>query len=186
MLHYGFITIRRINLFNFGVRIFVKNDVMKKILLLFFVLYLSICYTSAQKGEMSVGVNMGYYCDMNKITKPKEDYHNGFGIGFRFHYYTSDHFRILPAINFVDKGVDFNLNCNYLIPVHTKLSLYPLTGIKYAHYESLDSWGLNYGAGIQYDLNNNFLFNFEYQGTFFLSEAGKPQGFFSLGVGYKF
>ena len=133
---------------------------MKKIcvftLMLFFT---SIMF--AQKGEKSIGLDLGY----NTTTENT-------GIGLRFQYNLENRFRIAPSFNYFfenndHSGLEANLDAHYLFPLTHGLVMYPVVGLNYSNIDwdgdEDGGFGINLGMGIQFPISKQISFGTEYK-----------------------
>jgi len=148
---------------------------MRKVL--FFVLIGVICMNAyAQKGDKSIGVNLGYGTEIKSIA-----------IGAKFNYNISDPIRLSPSFNYFLKkdGLsewEINTDLHYLFPIAENFTIYPLAGLTLTGWKMsgnsdfddfLNEWGeyldeddyngdsstttkfgVNLGGGIGYQLTN--------------------------------
>lgn len=149
---------------------------------------LMACTVNAQeKGEMRIGAQMNYGLH--------SDYKNP-GLGVRYQYCITDHFRIEPSANFFFKKDnmtmwDLNFNLHYVFQLAPKFNIYPLGGLTllgadYDFHDYSDSdtqFGINLGGGVEYWLTHNFGFNGEVKYQFV---DGWDRPVISAGVMYKF
>ncbi len=165
---------------------------------------LSICVAL-----ISMGVNaQEYYEDVNEgpvagdwaiglnIDMGFGDSFVNFGITPKIQYYVTSAFR--PEVSFdyfIEKDNwsiwDINVNFHYLIHMKYGLYVYPVLGatFQHNHFSYLGSsnnegrFGLNAGAGFQYDITPELYANLEmkYQ---YVKDYGR--GIFQLGIGYRF
>ncbi len=167
---------------------------MKKLFLTMCIALVSVV-AFAQKGEKAVGVNLSYGTEISNL-----------GIGVKGQYGLTDAIRLEAGFDyFLEKDGaklwDINVNAHYLFPIAEKIKVYPLAGLTYANcsvgevivYDELGresttsssdgKFGVNLGAGAQYDVNEKWAVNFEakYQ---LISDFN--QAVFGLGVSYKF
>lgn len=157
----------------------------------------------AQKGEKAIGLGLSYGTE---ISNPGIGVFGQYNISDAFRAEASfDYFLKKDDLSMWD----VNINVHYLIPIANKIKAYPLAGLSFTNwksefsidYEPCDeyhqyftdddlegSWseskfGLNLGAGLQYDLNEQFAIKAEakYQ---LISDF--DQAVFNIGVAYKF
>lgn len=136
---------------------------MRKTCVLLLTLIITTLGVSAQK-ENSAGISFGY-----------GSYVKGAGIGFRYQRMLNEHFRIAPAFAYYFKsndrlGWETNIDVHYLIDIpatEDKCKIYPMVGatilsIGYRDHSedrynySKNKFGGDIGAGIQYELFENF------------------------------
>ena len=117
------------------------------------------------------------FCVSNEINAQKEkSFGVSAGIGFsdeidfakvgvEFNMDINEHFRFSPSADFYlssSSCVSLNGDFSYLIKSSEKFEIFPIVGVAYITDEfdlSFDRVGLNVGAGVQYDLSNNFALN---------------------------
>ena len=135
---------------------------MKKIFLLFSMALLSLTASAydydyepeAEGGDWAVGLNI------NQGT-PNPVFNAG--LGGKIQFYASRAFRLEASFNgfFKHKGVaywDTNLNAHLVLYMKKRFSIYPLLGatVMYGHYIDHGlGFGINIGAGLQYDITEN-------------------------------
>lgn len=123
---------------------------------------------SAQKGDIAAGLNLSYGTEINFM-----------GIGAKGQYGITDAIRTEASFDYFLKkdGLsmwDVNLNVHYLFPLTEKLKVYPLAGFTFTNWTmtwgeeeyywddfSESYFGLNLGAGLQYDLTDKLALNVE-------------------------
>ena len=125
----------------------------------------------AQKGETSIGLNLGYGTDSKNLA-----------IGARFNYCLTDHIRLAPSFNYFLKkdglsALEVNADVHYLLNITDRINVYPLVGLTYTNWEFSDRFsigdeyidvnssatriGVNVGAGIGYNLSKHLMLGFE-------------------------
>ncbi len=153
---------------------------MKKLTVLLIALFIAVAGASAQKGEKSIGMNLGYGTEIERL-----------GLGARFQYGLTDMIRIAPDLTyfFSNNGVDLwdiNINFHFLFPVE-KVKLYPLTGFIIStvngKHDSESRLGVNIGGGIQCDLTPELMFNGELK---YGIVKDFDQAVISMGIAYRF
>ena len=161
---------------------------MKKLVVLFSMMFFIMGSALAQKGIQAGGVHLTYGTEIES-----------FGIGVKYQYNITDNIRLEPSMNyfFENHGVDqFDLNANahYLFPMASNVRVYPLAGLTFARWDFGDvdggmfssdvtRLGVNLGGGAECDITNNLMLNFElkYQ---FVSDF--DQAVFNIGIAYMF
>ena len=126
---------------------------MKKFTLLIVCLIASMATTFAQRcGDKSVVFKLNYASDTS------------FGIGTRFQYNITDQIRVEPEFNYYFEHDyvsfwDMGVNAAYLFPIASDVTLYPLAGIGYAHFDGNGCDGCSdgrfqakFGAGAEFQL----------------------------------
>ena len=155
---------------------------MKKYLAILMMMLVSTA-TFAEEGDKWLGVNLNYGFS--------SEYKN-FGIGGKFQYEIKQNLRLEAAANYFfsrsvggDYGdlrtwmLDANVNAHYLIHLSEKLRVYPILGPSFLFAKASDKdggvtdhftgsrvrLGVNIGAGIEYQLNDQLKLNadFKYQ-----------------------
>ncbi len=157
---------------------------MKKVLLSIILVTLSLG-AYAQKGTAVILPKIGYQTEAER-----------FLIGVEGRYSITNNIRLAPGISVLFPndhvtGLDVDVNVHYLIPIEGGFAFYPLVGgamlnNRFSHSGVSDSWtdfGLNIGAGVQYDIMSNGYLNFEFKYT--IKEHTDP-AYFTLGYGIKF
>lgn len=161
----------------------------------------------AQKGEQRVGLNLNYGTEIANVGLGAK-YQYGLTDAIRLEGGFDYFFKKDGASMW-----DININAHYLFPFADKFAAYPLVGLTYTNWGldyavgyDMDSnsstgnmWGMdeeiasgkvhesrfgvNLGAGIQYDITDNWAANFEikYQ---LIGDFG--QAVFGIGAAYKF
>ena len=163
---------------------------MKKLFILACMLVLFVCGAHAQQGKQAFGFHLGYGTEIESV-----------GIGVKYQYNILDALRLEPSVDYFFKndGVDmfdFNVNAHYLFPVASGARLYPLFGLTYTNWhwdlgeiDGMDlsgnkgKFGANLGAGAEFDLNSQWMINFEIK---YQIISDFDQGVFNIGVDYKF
>lgn len=168
-----------------------------------------LCASAQEKGDMAVGLNLGVAPSLESGRSL-----TNFGIGAKFQYNVTNPIRVEADLDywFKAKGMDvfdITANVHYLFNVGSKLTVYPLVGIGYAHsggsitggdYEydydlsrSSDNDGedgsssskflFNVGAGVEYPIANNLSVGAEIKYQYIKDFSRLP---ISIGVAYKF
>ena len=156
---------------------------MKKLIVLFSMMFFIMGSAFAQKGIQAAGVHLSYGTEIES-----------FGIGVKYQYNITDNIRLEPSMNyfFENNGVDmFDLNANahYLFPMASNIRVYPLAGLTFASWDAgkgvdnITRLGVNLGGGAEFDIADNLMLNFElkYQ---FVSDL--DQAVFNVGIAYMF
>jgi outer membrane protein X len=161
---------------------FKKSRIMKKLIVLFSMMFFIMGSAFAQKGIQAAGVHLTYGTGIES-----------FGIGVKYQYNITDNIRLEPSMSyfFEDHGVDqFDLNANahYLIPMASNIRIYPLAGLTFARWDYVSAGdvtrlGVNLGGGAEMDITDKLMLNFElkYQ---FVSDL--DQAIFNVGLAYMF
>ncbi|WP_455674611.1 porin family protein [Phocaeicola sp.] len=159
---------------------------MKKLIILAGMLVLMACSAFAQQGKQAFGFHLGYGTEIESV-----------GIGLKYQYNLTDQIRLEPSADYYFKNdglsmFDINLNAHYLCPVSSSARLYPIFGFTYTNWNwdldggydlSKSKFGVNLGAGAEFDLNANWMMNFEIK---YQIISDWDQGVFNLGFAYKF
>ncbi len=141
-----------------------------KTLALALALVAGINTASADEGTHGIGVTFGYGVGSHDM--------NNLGLGIRYNYMLSDNLRIEPSFMYYFDTDDFrekdlSLNLHYLFNMSDdKLHFYPIFGVtsifgkeveklaegskKEFETDSFFRLGCNLGAGLQYDLTDDF------------------------------
>lgn len=148
---------------------------MKKTILSILMLTTTFCLF-AQKGKNSLQLNVGYGSKIETI-----------GGGVQFNLAMSKKMEFAPSINlFAEKdGVsvkEVNFDLHYLIPIGSKVKVYPLFGFSLAEW-SETSAGVNYGVGARYPLIDKFDLGVQYKKN--AVSNGQSQYVSFLTIGYK-
>lgn len=162
---------------------------MKKLIVLFSMMFFIMGSAFAQKGIQGAGVHLSYGTEIES-----------FGIGVKYQYNITNNIRLEPSMNyfFKNNGIDqfdINANVHYLLPMASNVRLYPLAGLTFARWDlksplgsiGLDDdvtrLGLNVGGGAEMDITDKLILNFElkYQ---FVSDF--DQAIFNVGIAYMF
>lgn len=170
---------------------------MKKLMMLFCVALMSVGasaqeyyeeeYEGAQAGDWVIGLDLGMGFG---------DSYVNFGLMPKVQYYVTDAFR--PEVSFdyfIQKDHlsvwDININLHYLFHMKYGIYIYPILGATFQHThfseggvtENEGRFGLNAGAGMQYDITPNLYCNLEmrYQ---YVKDFGR--GILQIGIGYRF
>ena len=144
----------------------------------------------AQQGKQAIGGNLSYGTEIESV-----------GIGLKYQYNITDQIRIEPSMNYFFKNdglsmFDINANIHYLFPIASNISLYPLAGFTYTNWHldlgkagdydvsgSDGKFGVNLGAGMEFDLDKNWSLNFDIK---YQLISDLDQAVFNLGVAYNF
>ena len=153
---------------------------MKKLIVLFSMMFFIMGSAFAQKGIQAAGVHLSYGTEIES-----------FGIGVKYQYNITNNIRLEPSMNysFENNGVDqfdINANAHYLFPIASNVRLYPLAGLTFARWDLGDAvtrLGVNAGVGAEMDITDKLMLNFElkYQ---FVSDL--DQTMFNIGLDYIF
>ena len=154
---------------------------MKKLIVLFSMMFFIMGSAFAQKGIQAAGVHLSYGTEIESL-----------GIGVKYQYNFTDNLRFEPSVNyfFENNGVDmFDLNANvhYLCPMASNIRVYPLAGLTFSSWDAGKSFdnvtrlGVNLGGGAEMDITDKLMLNFElkYQ---FVSDL--DQAMFNVGIAY--
>ena len=161
---------------------------MKKLVVLFSMMFFIMGSALAQKGIQAGGVHLTYGTEIES-----------FGIGVKYQYNITDNIRLEPSMNyfFENHGVDqFDLNANahYLFPMASNVRVYPLAGLTFARWSfpqliggkfSNDATrlGINIGGGAEMDITDKLMLNFELK---YQLVNDFDQAIFNLGIAYMF
>ncbi len=120
-------------------------------------IFVSLCIAlgaSAVELPMAVGATYNYSSEYNQH-----------GLGVKLQAGLGHNLRLEPELiySFEHKNVStlhVNLNLQYIVPVGGGFDLYPFAGLSYSHWNYIgpdnDRVGVNLGAGLEYDLGNNW------------------------------
>jgi hypothetical protein len=124
------------------------------------------------------------------------------GVNLRAYYGPNEQFCFGPEVSFFPYSdvseeeevsiIDLNFNAHYIFEVGERIGIYPLSGINHSIEntrliedtqvkENINAFGINYGAGIHYNLNKLFVFT-EYKGI--IGELNAP--FITAGIIFNF
>ena len=156
---------------------------MKKLVVLFSMMFFIMGSAFAQKGIQAAGVHLSYGTEIES-----------FGIGVKYQYNITDNIRLEPSMNyfFENNGVDmFDLNANahYLFPMASNIRVYPLAGLTFASWDAgkgvdnITRLGVNLGGGAEFDIADNLMLNFELKDQFV---SDLDQAVFNVGIAYMF
>ena len=161
---------------------------MKKLIVLFSMMFFIMGSAFAQKGIQAASVHLSYGTEIES-----------FGIGIKYQYNITDNIRLEPSMNyfFENNGIDqfdINANAHYLFPMASNVRIYPLAGLTFARWSfpqliggkfSNDATrlGINFGGGAEMDITDKLMLNFElkYQ---FVNDF--DQAIFNFGIAYMF
>lgn len=158
---------------------------MKKLIVLFSMMFFIMGNAFAQKGIQAAGVHLSYGTKIESL-----------GIGVKYQYNITDNIRLEPSMNyfFENNGIDqfdINANAHYLFPMASNVRVYPLVGLTFAKWDAgkdmsagdVTRLGVNAGGGAEMDITDNLMLNFElkYQ---FVSDF--DQAIFNVGIAYIF
>lgn len=160
---------------------------------------MGIGITFAQQGKQAVGFNVEYGTEISNV-----------GFGLKYQYNISSAIRFEPSVNYFLKNdglsmFDLNVNAHYLCPVTNNVKLYPLVGFTYTNWRTdaceevqvdgdqiftaqeeavnKDKFGINLGAGLEYNFNACWAMNVEAKYRFISS---LDQFVIGRGLIYKF
>ena len=159
---------------------------MKKLIVLFGMMFFFMGSAFAQKGIQAAGAQLSYGTEVNSI-----------GIGVKYQYNITDNIRLEPSVNyfFENDGIDMfdiNANAHYLFPMASNIRVYPLAGLSYSKWSANagDGWevstskfGLNLGGGAEFDISDNLMMNFEVK---YQLISKFDQSVLSMGIAYMF
>lgn len=161
-----------------------KIQIMKKVLLSALFILLSFNVYS-QTGTTAIMPKIGYQTEFKRVFA-----------GIEGRYFLTNNIRLAPdAYVLFPKnniwGLDININLHYVFPMEGGLSFYSLVGgaMLNNHWSpdgpsrSWTDFGLNLGAGLQYDLATNGFLNFEFKYTI---KEEKDPAYFTVGYGVRF
>lgn len=152
-------------------------------------------------GIIFAALSLGAYAQTgSKAILPKIGYQTEFKrflVGIEGRYFLNNNIRLAPDVAVLfpkDRvtGLDVNVNLHYVFPIEGGLAFYPLVGgamlnnrfnPKEGDSTSWTDFGLNLGAGLQYDITNDGYLNFEFKYTL---KEDKDPAYFMLGYGIRF
>ena len=163
---------------------------MKKIIIAACMALLGCGSVFAQQGKQAIGGNLSYGTEIESV-----------GIGLKYQYNITDQIRIETSMNYFFKNdglsmFDINANIHYLFPIASNISLNSLplfsnNKLQFALRKAADydvsgsdgKFGVNLGAGMEFDLDKSWSLNFDnkYQ---LISDL--DQAVFNFGVAYNF
>ena len=152
---------------------------MKKLIVLFSMMFFIMGNAFAQKGIQAAGVHLSYGTEIES-----------FGIGVKYQYNITNNIRLEPSLNLLKNQFDINANAHYLFPMASNIRVYPFAGLTFVNYGGYDGingtvtrLGINAGGGAEMDITDKLMLNFElkYQ---FVSDF--DQAIFNVGVAYMF
>ena len=149
---------------------------MKKIGLMCLLFVLGVVSAFGQKGEKSVGINLGYGTASSV---------EALRLGAEFNWNATDHIRLSPSFDYYfSRAAVFvvSADVHYLLPVAEKVTVYPLVGVTYMNQVS-NEFGGNVGAGAEYEIlpRWNLSAEVKYEWTDGLRQFG-----LGAGLAYKF
>lgn len=153
---------------------------MKKLIVLFSMMFFIMGSAFAQKGIQAAGVHLTYGTEIES-----------FGIGVKYQYNITDNIRLEPSMNyfFENNGVDMfdiNANAHYLFPMASNIRVYPLAGLTFARWDFgkvVTRLGVNVGGGAEMDITDNLMLNFELK---YQVVSDLDQAVFNVGIAYMF
>ena len=153
---------------------------MKKLIVLFSMMFFIMGSAFAQKGIQAAGVHLTYGTEIES-----------FGIGVKYQYNITDNIRLEPSMNyfFENNGVDMfdiNANAHYLFPMASNVRVYPLAGLTFTRWDFgkvVTRLGVNVGGGAEMDITDNLMLNFELK---YQAVSDLDQAVFKIGVAYMF
>ena len=120
------------------------------------------------------------------------------GLGFKFSWMMTNDWRLAPNMTFWLKNndlssFDINVDVHYLAHLNNRWRMYPIAGLTLAYWkqdanatknkDSGTKFGINLGAGIEFDIDRHFFINSELK---YRLISKYDQGIIALGVGYRF
>jgi outer membrane protein X len=157
---------------------------MKKLLIMFMFAILALG-VQAQQGSKAIMPKVGYQTEFKRL-----------GLGVEGRYFLTNNIRLAPGVTFLfpknhSTGLDVDFNVHYVFPIQGGLAFYPFIGGAMLNNRSsfegasnsYTDFGLNIGAGAQYDITDNGYVNFEFKYTFI---EGADPAYFMLGYGIRF
>lgn len=163
---------------------------MKKVIIAACMMLIGLGNAFAQQGKQAIGGNLSYGTEIESV-----------GLGLKYQYNITDQIRIEPSMDYFFKNnglsmFDINANIHYLFPVASNARLYPLAGFTYTNWHldlgkvgdynvsgSDGKFGVNLGAGAEFNLSANWVMNLEIK---YQLISDMDQGVFNLGVAYTF
>ena len=167
-----------------------KNH-LKKLAIAIIALTMCLAAHAQKKGDMTAGVHLALGIGSNSGVS-----YTNIGIGAKFLYNVNDPIRLEGSFTyFLERDFismwDFSLNGNYLIPIVEHVAIYPLIGM--GLFGTKKDYGLgsitdsnicvNLGAGIDFKLTDQFIFNAELKNKFV---NNWNRLILSAGITYKF
>jgi len=164
---------------------------LKKVAIAIIALTMCLAAYAQKKGDMAAGVHLALGIGSNSGVS-----YTNIGIGTKFLFNVIDPIRLEGSFTyFLEKDFismwDFSFNGHYLIPIAEHLAIYPLVGM--GLFGTKIDYGLggitdsnicvNLGAGIDYKLTDQFIFNAELKNKFV---NNWNRLIFSAGITYKF
>jgi outer membrane protein X len=134
---------------------------MKKLIVVLVIVIAGFGSAMAQKGRLAIGGQGNYLTDTEL-----------FGASFKLQYNLTKDFRLEGTADnyFKSDGISMwgaNANIQYLIPLASKLTLYPVAGLGFTSWsvdgaeDDTNKVSVNLGAGLEVGLTNNLALNFE-------------------------
>lgn len=163
---------------------------MKKMIIAACMMIAGFSSAFAQQGKQAFGGSISYGTEIESV-----------GIGAKYQYNITRAIRLEPSMNyfFENDGLsmfDINANVHYLVPIASNARLYPLFGFTYTNWNldlgkvdgydidgSKSKFGVNLGAGMDFDLASNWTMNIEIK---YQLISDFDQAVFNLGVAYNF
>lgn len=120
------------------------SEDMKKYLLTICLALAGLSSFAQEKGDMSVGVNLGVAPCIESGASL-----TNFGIGAKFRYHVTSPIRVEADLDYWLKSkecdvLDFSVNAHYLFKVTDKINVYPVVGLGYARIGSFISYDDNF------------------------------------------
>lgn len=155
---------------------------MRRLVLVMGLLIATMLSANAQKGTAAIGADLLYGSDIDRA-----------GLGIKMQYNISNPVRLEVDWDYYFKQNHFtywtvDVLANYMIGVGRNVSFYPLAGImvgygSVAHYDDESRLGVDLGAGLQYDINADWLLDMEFK---YQIIKHWDQAVISIGFAYKF
>jgi len=150
---------------------------IKSLFIAIIVLTINLTVEAQVKGDKAVGANLVFTSPRGAV--------DILGAGAMFRYNLSNFFRIGSTFNYgfeknFEKRWDLNINCHFLIPLNSRIKIYPLSGMGILIFNAdypiqTDEWGymyggkktstylgINWGAGFDYKISSKLTFNAEW------------------------
>lgn len=127
---------------------------MKRLALLLLVSAAMLVAGAVERPPLAIGFTYNHATEYS---------HNGFGVKLQGR--VSNRLRFEPEMIYTFENKDvttlhLNLNVHYLLLMSQRFNIYPYAGLSYSHWgyvgPNVNRWGLNLGAGLEYDLGRRW------------------------------
>lgn len=125
---------------------------MKRITLALIMMTVALFSHAVERPPLALGLTYDY----------ATEYHQH-GFGLKLEAPIGRHFRVEPEMIYFSENrkvtaLFLNFNVHYLLPMASRLNVYPFVGLSYSHWgyvgPNANRWGVNLGGGLDYRLSH--------------------------------